>query len=144
MTQSTAGFQRVIPYLVYEDGAGALEFLCRVFGFQERLRVPREDGTIMHAEVVYHDNVVMLGAPAAGDALVQELKQLREHQDRGSSILCYVDDVDAHYTQVKAAGATITMEIETKAHGERYYGVADPGGHRWFFSMKVESDAPSS
>ena len=142
--QSTAGFQRVIPYLVYEDAAGALEFLSRVFGFQERLRVPRDDGTIMHAEVVYRDNVVMLGAPAKGDPLIEELKRLREHQDRGSSVLCYVDDVDAHYAHVKAAGATITMEIETRPDGERYYGVTDPGGHRWFFSMKVESGAASS
>ena len=34
--------QTVIPYLLYEDAAGALDFLSEAFGFQESFR--SEDG----------------------------------------------------------------------------------------------------
>ena len=43
--------QTVTPYLLYEDVAGALEWLSGAFGFQETLRFTAEDGTVSHAEM---------------------------------------------------------------------------------------------
>jgi uncharacterized glyoxalase superfamily protein PhnB len=45
----------------------------------------------------------------------------------------YVDDVDAHFAQAKAAGATIVSEIEQ--HGYRAYTAEDLEGHRWTFAQ---------
>src|SRR5205807_9945023 len=45
------GYPRVSPYLYYEDGAAAIDWLTQAFGFTERLRVPGEGGRVMHAEI---------------------------------------------------------------------------------------------
>ena len=55
---------RIASYLYYKDVAGALEWLARAFGFQERMRMPGSDGGVMHAEMEYADGVIMLGCPA--------------------------------------------------------------------------------
>ena len=56
-------------------------------------------------------------------------------------MLCYVDDVDAHYEQAKAAGAQIVAEPEDKYYGDRMYSAADPEGHQWFFATHIR-DVP--
>ena len=47
-------------------------------------------------------------------------------------VLVSVDDVDHHYEQARAAGATILREPEDLPFG-RLYSVADLEGHRWMF-----------
>ena len=49
--------QKIVPYLYYEDGVAAMDYLCKTFGFEEREKVMRDDGTFMHGEVGYQDNV---------------------------------------------------------------------------------------
>ncbi len=132
------GMQRVIPYLVYADAPAALEFLGKAFGFEERMRMPRPDGGIMHAEVGYQGNVVMLGT------VVDEMGHAspRDLPARHGLIVCYVDDVDAHYAQAKAAGATILAEPEDQFYGDRTYRAEDPEGHQWSFHTHVRDVAP--
>jgi uncharacterized glyoxalase superfamily protein PhnB len=44
--------QRIVPFIGYEDAAGAIEWLERAFGFEEdRSARYEEDGTITHAEL---------------------------------------------------------------------------------------------
>lgn len=139
MTQNPpAGTQRIVPYLHYADGARALEFLHDAFGFEERLRVPREDGSIMHAEAGFQDNVVMLGTPvdAAGRAVAGG-------GTNHSSVMCYVDDVDAHYARAQAAGARIERELVDQPYGDRTYSAVDPEGYTWHFATHVRDVDPS-
>jgi len=121
--------QRIIPYLYYADGIAAVEYLASTFGFQEREKVVRDDGSLMHAELGYDDNVVMLGSPEGERGGAPNLDD-RTHR---GSVMCYVDDVDGHCSRSRAAGARITMDLETKPYGERMYGATDPEGHVWFF-----------
>ena len=60
-----------------------------------------------------------------------------------SLVSCYVDDVDAHYEQAKAAGATILGEPEDQPYGDRSYRAVDPEGHKWFFATHVNDVDPS-
>ncbi len=129
-----AGNQRIIPYLYYEDGSAALEFLCKAFSFEERMAMKRGDGTVMHAEVGFDDNLVMLGTPLDES---RNPKRLRDLRDRHSSVMCYVDDVDAHYAKARAAGATVHAELEDKPYGDRMYTAVDLEGHHWHFSTHV-------
>ena len=131
------GHQRVIPYLVYKDAPAAIEFLCKAFGFTERFRMPISDGKIGHAEIAYQDNVVMLATAVEEMGLASPLDLPAVH----ALVLCYVDDVDAHYERAKAAGATIQGEPEDK-RGDRSYRAVDPEGHRWFFATHVRDVAP--
>lgn len=130
--------QKIIPYVYYEDGPAALEFLCKAFGFEERMRMARGDGSLMHAEVGYQENVVMLGTPLDDQG---KPKRLRDAEVRHSSVMCYVDDVDAHYARARAAGAKITAALEDKPYGERQYTAEDPEGLHWHFSTRSDGGA---
>ena len=89
------GMAQIIPYLYYEDGGAALEFLCKAFGFEELFAVKRADGSLMHGEVGYQSNVVALGTPL--DESGSPKQSLRGLLDRPSSVMCTVDDIDAHH-----------------------------------------------
>jgi uncharacterized glyoxalase superfamily protein PhnB len=126
-----AGFPRITPYLLYEDADAAVDWLTNAFGFSERFRVPGEDGRSMHAEVELEGAVVMLGRPD---------RDYRNPKRLGGStqlVYVYVDDVDAHHDHAKAAGATITRELEDQFYGDRTYGAEDPEGHVWSFAQHV-------
>jgi len=130
--------QRIIPYLYYEDGGAALEFLCKAFGFEEIMRMPGPDGGIMHAEVGYQGNVVMLATTVKemGYASPKDLPS------RHGIIMCYVDEVDAHHAQAKAAGAKIVRELEDQFYGDRTYTAEDLEGHHWVFATHNRDIAP--
>jgi PhnB protein len=49
-----------------------------------------------------------------------------------------VDDVDRHYVQAKAAGATILSPPEDKFWGDRSYAAIDREGYRWTFRKIVK------
>ena len=119
--------QRLVPYLAYADAPGALEFLTRAFGFEEKFRFPMPDGRIGHAELTLGGEVVLMLASVyseMGFASPADLPAVP------SQIFCYVDDVDAHHERARAAGATIAAEPKDEPHGDRMYRAVDPEGHR--------------
>jgi uncharacterized glyoxalase superfamily protein PhnB len=126
-----AGYPRVSPYLYYRDVGAALDFLTEALGFVVREKVPRDDGSIAHAEIELADGVVMLGNPQP------DFEGPGARGYRHSVTYTYVDDVDAHFTRAKAAGATIAQEPADQYYGDRTYAADDPEGHRWFFAQHV-------
>jgi PhnB protein len=132
------GMQRVIPMLAYADAPAALEFLCNAFGFEEKYRMEMPDGRIGHAELSYKDNVLMLASVwgELGHASPKDLAGVH------GQTYCFVDDVDAHYEQALAAGATIIAAPEDQFYGARIYRAVDPEGHRWIFGTQVRDVSP--
>ena len=130
--------QRIIPYLAYADAPAAIEFLCKAFGFEERVRVPMEDGRLGHAELALEGDIVMLASvyPEMGFASPRDLPALN------AQIACYVDDVDAHHARARRAGATIAAEPEDQFYGDRVYRAVDCEGHRWTFHTRLREGAP--
>ena len=57
----------VIPTMRYNDAAAAIEWLCEAFGFEKHLVVPGEDGTIVHAQLVFGNGMIMLGSTSEGE-----------------------------------------------------------------------------
>jgi uncharacterized glyoxalase superfamily protein PhnB len=53
-------------------------------------------------------------------------------------VLVYVTDVEGHFAQAKAAGATILSRIEEGPPGRRYRA-EDLEGHRWFFMQRDDA-----
>jgi len=49
----------------------------------------------------------------------------------------YVDDVDAQYARVRAAGAVIVLELAERPWGDRTFQVTDPEHHQWIFAQHV-------
>ena len=130
------GMPRISAYLLYEDVAGALDWLARAFGFSERMRMKGESGQIVHAEMELADGVVMMGNPGADYQNPRQLGHVTQH------LYVYVDDVDAHYEHARQAGATILAAPEDQFYGDRRYGAEDPEGHQWFFAQHVRDVAP--
>jgi len=124
--------------LFYEDVGGALEWLGKAFGFSERMRMPGPDGGIMHAEMDVADARIMLG-PESADGGMRGPGQLG---GVNQSLYVFVDDVDAHCAQARAAGATIVSEPETMFWGDRMYYAQDNEGHHWNFATHVKDVAP--
>ena len=48
-------------------------------------------------------------------------------------VLVYVDDIDLHFEQARAAGATLLSGIESGPEDSRLYRAEDLEGHRWMF-----------
>jgi uncharacterized glyoxalase superfamily protein PhnB len=127
--------QTVTPYLLYEDAAGALDWLSRVFGFRETTRF-EASGSVSHAEMaVGRDGEVFLGAPGGG------FMNPRNSGHRSALVYVYVDDVDEHFSRAKEAGAAIIAEPADQEYGERRYAAEDLEGHQWFFAAPVRQAA---
>src|SRR5688500_5063126 len=106
------GQNRVTPYLLYEDAGAALKFLDDAFGLTERQVFKDNDGRVVHAEMTFEGETLMLGEP--GDDFKSPAKA-------GASpvlIHLYVDDVDKHHEIAKAAGAKITRELADQEYGD--------------------------
>jgi PhnB protein len=131
MTNPPAGFPRIVPHLVYDDVATAVECLTGAFGFRERTpaRHTDDDGTISRTQLELADSVITLGLPSIHGG---------SPRDGVSSMLyVYVDDVDEHYEHAKAAGATIVIELDDAPWGDRRYQATDPEGHQWTFARHL-------
>lgn len=115
-----------IPELAYADVRAAADWLCRAFGFRERLRIGDH-----RVQLVFGGGaMVVVGLPAGA----------RVGPTHG--VMVAVDDVDAHYARARAAGAEVGPPPQTHSYGERQYGVVDLGGHRWTFSQSVADADP--
>lgn len=125
----------VVPVLVYEDVAKAIGWLCEAFGFSERLRAARPDGTIMHAQLSIAEGAVMLGASGA------EFRPPRT-DEVNQYVLVRVEDVDQHFEQAKQFGARIVRPPADMPFGERVYTAEDFAGHRWTFSQSIADVTP--
>ena len=125
--------QTIIPYLAYEDAPAALTFLRDAFGFEERFRLPMEDGRIGHAEVALGDSVLYLASlwKEVGHTSPKDLPGIH------SQLYCRVDDVDAHFRRARDAGATVLNEPTDQEYGERTYRALDFEGHRWIFGSPI-------
>ena len=123
-------YPTLCPYLYYEDGVAALEWLSKAFGFRERMRMMNADGTMGHAEMELGDGVILMGSPPAHKSPAH-LGQVTV------GIYVHVDDVDAHLERAKAAGAQVDGEPVDQPYGVRSYGALDPGGHQWWFSKPL-------
>lgn len=124
--------QIVTPYLLYEDGEAAIEFLSSAFGFREVDRATGSAGGL-HAEL----EVSPLGGRVY---LGQPTGEFRNpgRGDATSQTYVIVADVAAHFARAKEAGAEVTEELTDLPFGHRRYGCIDPQGHEWFFAEVID------
>jgi uncharacterized glyoxalase superfamily protein PhnB len=120
------GAHTVTPYLVVEGIPKLLDFLKQAFGAQERFRMARPDGGVMHADVKIGDSIVMMG------------EAMGEGKPKPCSLYLYVEDVDAVYQRAIDAGGTKVREPSNQFYGDRTGGVIDPCGNYWGIATHVE------
>lgn len=119
---------RIFAALRYQDPDPIIRWLCDTVGFTLNSS-HSEDGTLVHAELAYGSSMIMLGAAreSAHDAMLGT--------PGGGAIVLYlaVDDVDALFARVKAAGTTILEEPTDRDYGSREFTCRDAEGAVWTF-----------
>jgi len=152
MKPPPAGWPRIASAVFYEDAARAIDWLCRVFGFEVRLKVEGEGGRIEHSELGFGpDGLIMVsssGGTREGRPERGFFVSPRGVGGHNTQSLCIcVDDVDAHCERARSAGAKIVHEPATQDYGEDYwsdrtYEAQDPEGHYWWFMQRVRDPKP--
>lgn len=147
MKPTPRGWPRLSTAIYYDDAAAAIDWLCRAFGFDVRLKVEGDGGRIEHSELVYGEAVVMVAQsgnrpthlkfpPSASPCSVGRANT--------QSLMVFVDSVDDHSARARAAGANVIEEPAVHDYGadywaDRSYGALDPEGHLWWFTERVRN-----
>ncbi len=145
-TPPPANWPRLSVALTYQNRAAAIDWLCRALGFEVRLRVEGDAGEIVHSELTYGEALIMVGGEGRPDdpAAWRRLFRSPRTVDGAitSSIMLYVDDVEAHCAQARTSGATIVDEPSVHDYGpdhwtDRSYGLLDCEGQMWWISQRL-------
>ena len=130
--------QVVIPHLVCEGAADALEFYKKAFNAVETMRMPAPNGRLMHAAITIGESTLMLADdfPEHGGLGPKALK--------GSPVTLHITspDVDAAFKQAVDAGASVRMPPADMFWGDRYCQVTDPFGHHWSIATHIKDMSP--
>lgn len=141
------GWPRLSSALYCRDAREAIAWYQRAFGFQVEILVDAPDGSVMHSEIRFGDAMVMVaegGADREARFGVAGRAPVAVGGANTQSLFLYVDDVDAHCAQARAAGARITSEPTDNDYGpdywcDRSYACVDPDGHLWWFSQRLRN-----
>jgi PhnB protein len=131
--------QTVTAYLCVKGAAKALDFYVRAFKAKEAYRLTEPDGKIGHAEFQIGNSRLMISDE------YPDFGALSPQSIGGSPIKIHVsvDDVDAVVKTAVAAGATVLRPPKDQFFGDRNSVIADPFGHSWFVSTKIEDVSPA-
>jgi PhnB protein len=117
------GFNNIAPYIVVNGAAKFIEFLKAAFQGTERMRVPRPDGAVMHAEI------------GIGNSVMELADTNEQHPPRPTTVHLYVDDADAAYERVLRTGATSIYPVDDQFWGDRQGCAKDEFGNVWYIAM---------
>lgn len=121
----------IVPCLRYRDAGTAIDWLCQAFGFERRMVLPNEDGSIGHAELSFGNGVIMVSS--IFDTPFGRLMKQPDEVGMGVTQSPYliVEDADRVYRSAVAAGARIELDIKDEDYGGRGFTCRDPEGHLW-------------
>lgn len=128
----------VVPHIMVDDAAAAIDFYRRAFGAREDFRLEAPGGGVLHAEITVGRSTLMLG-----DASVKEAEDASFTAPAflgGTSVTLhvFVPDVDALAARAEAEGAEILQPPTDMFHGDRTVILRDPAGHLWVFLTHIE------
>jgi len=106
----------------YDGAAAAIDFLCRAFGFELRLKV--EGGRIEHSELVFGEGLIGVSSTGGKSTRPVPLPGRSPRAVGGANtqiIGVIVDDADAHCARARAAGAKIVEPPTTNDYGDDYW-----------------------
>jgi len=122
----------VMPAMRYRDAPAAIEWLCRVIGFEKHLVVPGPDNTIAHAQLALGGGMLMLGSVDNGSDYGTRIRQPDEIGGfETQSAYVVVADADAVLARAKAEGWVIVIDIKDEDYGGRGFSCLDPEGRLW-------------
>lgn len=121
-----AGHQTIMPYLILKGAAQFIDFTKKVFDAQDsNQQVLRDDGTVMHAEIILNDSTIMV------------TDEIKDWPQQNANLFVYVPNADETYKKALENGATSLMGLSDQDYG-RTCGVTDPFGNVWWITSVRE------
>lgn len=133
---------RIYPTFRYRDAAKMIEWLKEAFGFTTHVVYADDSGVIQHAQLALGSSIIMVGT-VRDDAYGKMVGAPGENA--GKSVYVAIDDTDALFVRVKAAGAEILEGLTDRDYGSREFICRDPEGNVWSFGTywpKAHEPAP--
>lgn len=131
-----ANHPKLVPHLVVDDAAAALDFYAKAFGAEEMVRMPGPGGKLIHACMQINGAMVFLNDdfPEFNDGKSSTPTALG-----GSSVTIHLHgpDVEGRFQRAVDAGATVVNPLEDQFWGDRYGVLRDPFGHLWSLAETV-------
>jgi uncharacterized glyoxalase superfamily protein PhnB len=127
-----AGASCVSPYITVLDVDKSVNFYKKAFNFQVKELAPGEDGTTWHAELLYKDQLIMLGKQGAYNATSES--PLASGIESPISLYLYCEDVDAFYERAMKEGAQSVDAPENMFWGDRMCRLKDLDNYIWCFA----------
>jgi PhnB protein len=128
-----AGHHAITPSFVVPNAAKVITFLEKAFGAKVVDIYEGPGGSVMHAELLIGDTVIMCGEPMGG------------FEAMPGTFSYYVADgpaVDATFKRALEAGATALTEPKNEPWGYRAGSVKDSAGNRWTVCAIIEVVSP--
>jgi uncharacterized glyoxalase superfamily protein PhnB len=121
----------IVPAFRYRNAPAAIDWFCKVFGFERHAVYEGENGVIAHAELTLGGGMIMLGSQK-DDEYGRRFKSPEElGGTETSSAYLVVSDADAVHARAVAAGAQVVRPLQNTDYGSREFSVRDPEGHTW-------------
>lgn len=133
MMKNQGNSKAIIPTMKYQNAKAAIEWLCRVFGFEKHLIVQGENDTIAHAQLTFGHSMIMLGSVSHDEygKLIQTPININGMNTQASYVI--VENIEEHYEKAVREGAEIVIEIKAEEYGGSVYTCRDLEGHIWNF-----------
>jgi uncharacterized glyoxalase superfamily protein PhnB len=123
----------VLPHVIYHDVEKAIGWLGSAFGFVERYRYGNPPSG---AQVRTGNAYIMLRRAGPGERTPKQIGFGTQ------SLTIFLEDVESHYRNARAAGVTILEELHVTEYGELQYAAEDLDGHHWLFSRHARDVSP--
>jgi uncharacterized glyoxalase superfamily protein PhnB len=143
MKPTPTGWPRMSASVYYDEPRAAIDWLRDALGFEVRLKVEGEDGSIHHSQLIFGDALVMVGSTTGKEPWQSTYRSPKSIDGAFTqALVLFVDDVDVHHARALAAGATIMRAPRTDDFGpehwaDRSYACLDLEGHLWWFLQRV-------
>ena len=122
----TTDYRGVVPYLYVDDANAAIAWYERVFGFEALNRWTDDQGRVQNAELRLGETELWLDGSG----------RRKDTDERPHWIGIWVNDVDAVYERVQAAGIACDPPVD-REFGVRMLNVADGMGYLWGFIRRT-------
>jgi uncharacterized glyoxalase superfamily protein PhnB len=147
MKAPPSGWPRIASAVYYDDAKAAIDWLCRAFGFEVRVKIEGENDSIEHSELTYGEGLIMVGQSGSADKPSFRKSPRSIDGANTQSMMVFVDDADAHCEHARANGAKIVTAPTTTDYGEEWwtdrgYECEDLEGHHWWFYHRLRDQKP--
>lgn len=128
-------------YLTVQDADRAIRFYEDALGFTLMDSTRDSDGKVLHAEMRFHDQLIMFAPEGAfgGTTKAPVTMSLASPV----TFYIYVDDVDVAFQHAIQYGAKASQEPTNAFWGDRYAMVTDPDGYAWSLAKNIGEFDPT-